>query len=246
MNFLKWALGAQTIEWFQSNGTALSSNKFKPTNSGIHTVYYENKNQEKRVYTFNIKPEDISMTIDDAKVGDLLEIEGELFIATKYRTVLKTEQVGYRQFDSAGSTVLTGTSMSNIGYWLNNIYLPTMSLSIRNKIEEESWDCSTNTGGATKVTLSVGLLSRYSPNGSGYTAGENLALQNSMNENLTPTNSDNPYQMWYSNKRTSTHIAIKTRGDSTVGSFPADEYAYVHPAIKLFSGTPVKLIKRYQ
>lgn len=246
MNFLKWALGAQTIEWFQSNGTALSSNKFKPTSSGIHTVYYENKNQEKRVYTFNVKPEDISMTIDDAKVGDLLEIEGELFIATKYRTVLKAEQVGYRQFDSTGSADFTGDSLSNIGYWLNNNYLPTMSLALRDRIEEENWDCSPNVGGVTKVNLSVGLLSQYSPNGSGYTTEENIALQGSMDENLTPTNSNSPYKMWYSNKRTSTDVSIKNRGDSVSGSLPSDEYAYVHPAIKLFSGTPVKLIKRYQ
>lgn len=59
MNYLKWAKGAQNKDWFVSNGTPISSNTFNVTEKGIHTVYYETVNGEKRVYTFNVTQNDL-------------------------------------------------------------------------------------------------------------------------------------------------------------------------------------------
>lgn len=72
MNYLKWTKGIQNMDWFASNGTPILNNRFKATDSGLHTIYYENPIGEKRVYTFNIEPKDLdigtvhySISIDD-------------------------------------------------------------------------------------------------------------------------------------------------------------------------------------
>lgn len=62
MIYLKWAQGAQNIDWFANNGTPISNNTFNVNQVGIHTVFYETANGEKRVYTFNVTQENLPMT----------------------------------------------------------------------------------------------------------------------------------------------------------------------------------------
>lgn len=59
LNYLKWAKGAQNKDWFASNGSPIFSNSFNIAETGIHTVYYETVNKEKRVYTFNVTEQDL-------------------------------------------------------------------------------------------------------------------------------------------------------------------------------------------